>query len=348
MPLVSVEPADGTTGVTPDAHVVVGTNDGRLASVDVVNDAGRRLDGAMWPGGKAWLSNERLPFDSHYRVEVHVAGLAHHHTAMETFSFSTVRPAGFLRPTISPGDGSTVGVGEPIVIHFASPVTDRAAVVRALDVTMSDPVPGAWHWFGGSEIHYRPQEYWPPGERISVRARLTNLDAGNGVWGDADKTVDFTVGDAHVSLVDVNAHTMTVTSNGAVVKTVPISAGRDQYPTMGGVHVVLEKAYDVLMDSSTVGIPRDSPDGYYEHVFWDVAISTGGEYVHAAPWSAGAQGNSNVSHGCVNLSNDDAQWFYGFSRAGDIVNVVGSPRPPDGDPAVADWNIPWDQWVSGA
>ena len=28
------------------------------------------------------------------------------------------------------------------------------------------------------------------------------------------------------------------------------------------------------MDSRTNGIPLDSPDGYYEHVFWDTQISS--------------------------------------------------------------------------
>jgi lipoprotein-anchoring transpeptidase ErfK/SrfK len=156
--------------------------------------------------------------------------------------------------------------------------------------------------------------------------------------------VSFTVGDAHVATVDTQAHTMTITSNGTTLKTVPISAGRTKYPTMGGVHIVLDKSYNVVMDSETVGIPRGSPDGYYEHVYWDVAISNGGEYVHAAPWSTGAQGSSNVSHGCVNLSTADAKWFYNFSQLGDVVQVVGSPRGPTDDAGVVDWKIPWEQW----
>ena len=138
---------------------------------------------------------------------------------------------------------------------------------------------------------------------------------------------------------------MTVTSNGAVVRTVPQSSGREKYPTMGGVHIALEKSQHVVMDSETVGIPRNSPDGYREDVYWNVAITNGGEYVHAAPWSTGAQGNRNVSHGCVNLSTSDATWFYGFSRVGDIIQVVGSPRSPTGDAGTADWNMPWEQWV---
>ena len=153
-------------------------------------------------------------------------------------------------------------------------------------------------------------------------------------------------GDAHVSLVDVAKHTMVVRDNGRVVRTMPISAGRDKYPTMGGVHIALEKSYHVVMDSSTVGIPVNSPDGYKEDVYWNVAITNGGEYVHAAPWSVGAQGSRNVSHGCVNLSPSDATWFYNYALPGDIINIIGTPRRPSAsDAGTADWNMGWDKWV---
>jgi lipoprotein-anchoring transpeptidase ErfK/SrfK len=116
---------------------------------------------------------------------------------------------------------------------------------------------------------------------------------------------------------------------------------------MNGVHVVLAKKPDVIMDSATVGIPRDSPDGYYEHVKWDTRISNSGEFVHAAPWSVGDQGRLNVSHGCINVSNAEAKWFYGFSQRGDIVKVVGSSRGPlSWDAGTEDWNMSWAHWTS--
>ena len=57
---------------------------------------------------------------------------------------------------------------------------------------------------------------------------------GNNVWGEADHSISFTVGDAHVTTVDTNGHIMTVQSNGQTVRSVPMSAGRSKYPTMGG------------------------------------------------------------------------------------------------------------------
>ena len=159
-------------------------------------------------------------------------------------------------------------------------------------------------------------------------------------------TLGIGVGDAHVSIADVQTHTFTVTSNGRVQRVIPMSAGRDAYPTKNGVHIALEKSQVVTMDSQTVGIPRNSPDGYYEKVYWDVRISNGGAFVHAAPWSVGEQGNRNVSHGCVNISTSDAQWFFSFTQRGDVVNVVHSPVPPVlSDAGTADWNVTWATWL---
>ena len=77
-----------------------------------------------------------------------------------------------------------------------------------------------------------------------------------------------------------------------VLRTIPISAGRPKYPTMNGIHFVWGKTKNLIMDSATVGIPRNSPDGYYEKVYWDVRISYGGAFVHAAPWSVASQGEA--------------------------------------------------------
>jgi lipoprotein-anchoring transpeptidase ErfK/SrfK len=50
-------------------------------------------------------------------------------------------------------------------------------------------------------------------------------------------------------------------------------------------------------------------------------VTWGGVYVHSAPWSVGSQGNANVSHGCINLSPDNAEWYFNTVRVGDPVIV---------------------------
>ena len=53
-------------------------------------------------------------------------------------------------------------------------------------------------------------------------------------------------------------------------------------------------------------------------------ISNNGEFIHANPDSASAQGNSNVTHGCVNLSLADAEAYYNSAIWGDPVEVSGT------------------------
>jgi len=174
------------------------------------------------------------------------------------------------------------------------------------------------------------------------------VDAGAGVWGTEDRTLNFSVGDSHIADVDAKLHTMTVYVNGKVARVAAVSTGRDQYPTTSGIHVVLEKSPSIIMDSATVGIPKGNPDYYYETVLWDVRISWSGEFVHSAPWSVASQGRANVSHGCVNADAADAQWFYNLSRRGDLVVVTGTPRPLVSGNGWTDWNLDWQQWLAGS
>ena len=100
------------------------------------------------------------------------------------------------------------------------------------------------------------------------------------------------------------------------------------------------------MGSSTVGIPLGSANAYRLDVFWAVRISNSGEYVHAAPWSVGSQGNSNVSHGCVNASDADAEWFFNRTMNGDVVQVINSSRELEPWNGYGDWQVPYDQWAN--
>jgi hypothetical protein len=156
------------------------------------------------------------------------------------------------------------------------------------------------------------------------------------------------IGPSHISEVDIATHQMYVYDNGKLIKTFPVSTGRASLPTMDGVHIAIEKSRVVDMDSATVGIPKGSPGYYNEIVYWDVRISDGGEFVHAAPWSVAEQGHVNVSHGCVNLSPTNAEWFYNWALRGDVVDVYAGPRPPSAtDPGTADWNMSWKKWLAG-
>jgi lipoprotein-anchoring transpeptidase ErfK/SrfK len=344
---LTVTPRNKATRVALDAEARVVADSGRLRAVQVTAAGGKRLEGELAEDGRSWVSSGAMAPATRYRVVAEAVDDAGTPTRRQS-SFTTLRPRAELRAAIMPLDGETVGVGLPIGVWFTEPVADRAAVERRLEVSSSKPVTGAWHWFADNEAHYRPKTYWPSGSKVTLRARLAGTDAGRGVWGVADRTIRFTIGERRVSVVDVRTHRMKVTSGGRTLRVLPVSTGRERYPTTNGVHFVLEKNPVKVMDSSTVGIPRNGPGGYYQRVAWSVRISNSGEFVHAAPWSTGSQGSANVSHGCVNLSTANAAWFFRLTRRGDVVEVRGSPKRPGNSFGVADWNMSWSKWLAGS
>ena len=167
-----------------------------------------------------------------------------------------------LTATISPGDGAEVGVGQPVVVTFDTPVTDRAAAERALRVVTDRPVGEAgWYWFDNSQVQYRPQKYWPSGTSVTVTAALDGVRTGQTTWGSKDTTSTFTVGRSQVLRIDDTTHRMTVVRDGKSVRTVPVSLGRHQgsFETRSGTKTVMAIQRTVRMDSRTVGYCTSTP-----------------------------------------------------------------------------------------
>ena len=266
----------------------------------------------------------------------HTGGGGHGARLPDTGAVTATVPK--IPPTsMRPEDGTTVGVGMPVIIRFGTDVApeQRLEVTDHIRVTSIPAVRGAWHWFSPTEVHWRPATYWSPGTQVAV-----TVDLGRDHWW---KT--FTVGPKHVSFVDTVRHRMRVFDGDRLIGTWPLSAGRHDLQTISGTLYVRYKNPDVLMDSESIGIPRDAWDGYYEHVFWNTAVSTDGYYVHGAPWSLAAQGVTNVSHGCINLSPEHAETFFNFSRVGDIVVVRGSTKPATSEDGEGDWQMSFDQFA---
>ena len=327
-------------------HVTV-TN-GAIQSIRVTESDGNPVEGTLASDATHWISAGKLVPTTHYLADVVLKSSAG--TATKRLHFRATDASRHLTALLSPGDGDVVGVGSPVIVRLSRPILDsqRAEVENRLAVSSTPSVIGAWHWMSSQELHWRPPSYWEPHTSITVTSNLDGLNLGHGVWGEGFHQTTFKIGDSHISRVDVARHYMYVYDNRHLIETFPISAGRDQYPTKNGVHITFEKSQVVTMDSATVGIPRSSPDGYYEKVYYDVRISYGGAFVHAAPWSVADQGVVNVSHGCVNLSTANAIWFYNWSLRGDIVDVYNSSAAVDtADPGMADWNMSWKKWVAG-
>jgi lipoprotein-anchoring transpeptidase ErfK/SrfK len=352
---LTLSPADGAVDVPPGTPLELTVSGGELGDVTVADSTGADVAGSVAPSADdpataVWTPEAPLAYDTSYEVTA-VAANAEDDETTTTSTFTTVTPTTLSTPSIGPLDGTTVGVGMPIRVYFDDAVADKAAVESHLMVSSSTPTDGSWNWVSDSEVHFRPSTYWPADSEVTLDANLYGVSFGDGVWGEKDRSVSFSVGAKHVSVADAAAHTLTVYDSDAVVQTYPMSAGSSANPTHNGAHVVLEKFESVTMDSSTFGLAVDAPGGYLaEGVKFATRISNNGEFVHGAPWSVASQGSANVSHGCINLTDDRAHWFYDFSIPGDVVEVVnsegGTLSPADGD--IYDWAIPWDEWKAGS
>jgi lipoprotein-anchoring transpeptidase ErfK/SrfK len=236
-----------------------------------------------------------------------------------------VGPPVFAPPAFNPSNGSKVGAAKPIYINFARPIADRAMAERAIHISSKPPVPGRFYWTSDTQVRWRPQDFWPAGA-------VVNIDASGA-------KSSFTVPEQLVATIDNKSLQMEIVRNGKVEKTFPVSMGKRGHDTPNGTYYVLEKFADIVMDSSTYGVPVNSPDGYKVKVQDAVRIDNLGTFVHSAPWSVGSQGETNVSHGCINLSPADAQWFFDNFGSGDAVvikNSTGSYNKPDG---ASDWQM---------
>jgi lipoprotein-anchoring transpeptidase ErfK/SrfK len=345
---VAIEPAARST-VTPDTAIQVRATKGRLVSVVVrPKSGGAPVTGTLSADGLSWTAAPGLLRLATSYVVAASAVDSQGRDKVVTSSFATVKPKALLHTVINPGDGALVGAGMPIMVSFTAPVTDRAAVEARLQVSLSKPVTGSWHWFSDKVVHWRPKTYWPAGEQVTVHLRLAGIDAGGGVWGDRDRTYAFSVGDRMVSTVDITGHTMTVTRNGAVLRVIPITTGKAGYLTRGGIKVIMTKERFRVMDSTTVDIPANSPDAYRLKVEYALRLTYSGEFVHAAPWSVAHQGHANVSHGCTGMSLANAAWFYSISHIGDVVQYVHSTRALERGNGYTDWNFSWSDWQAGS
>jgi lipoprotein-anchoring transpeptidase ErfK/SrfK len=346
VPKLMASVKDGAVDVSVDQPVTVTAQGGVLGSVTMVNQAGSQVDGTFSPDRVTWSTSEPLGYNKRYTLTAQSMGLAG--VTTETMTFKTHSPANLTMPYLLPNDGEVVGVGQPIAVRFDENIPNRAAAERAIKVTTVPPVEGAFYWLNNREVRWRPEHYWAPGTKVDVAVNTYGVDLGDGLFGQENLTTHFTIGDEVIATADDNTKTLTVRRNGEVIKSIPISMGKSSTPTNNGTYIIGDRYARLIMDSSTYGVPSNSPNGYRTEVDWATQMSYSGIYVHSAPWSVGSQGYSNTSHGCLNVSPSNAKWFYNNTKRGDIVeviNTVGSPLP--GTDGLGDWNIPWPQWKAG-
>jgi lipoprotein-anchoring transpeptidase ErfK/SrfK len=347
VPKLTASVTDGAVGVTVDAPVTVSAEDGVLGAVNMIDeDDGAMVTGQLTRDGLRWATTEPLGYNKRYTLTAQSLGLGG--MTSSSMTFQTHSPENLTMPYVLPNDGEVVGVGQPVAVRFDEDIPNRSAAERAISVVTNPKVEGAFYWLNNREVRWRPENYWKPGTTVDVAVNTYGVDLGDGLFGQENVTTHFTIGDEVIAAADDNTKTLTIRRNGEVVRTMPISMGKSNTPTNNGTFIVGDRLSHMVMDSSTYGVPSNSPNGYRTEVDYATQMSYSGIYVHAAPWSVGSQGYSNVSHGCLNVSTGNAQWFYENSKRGDIVvvsNTLGSLLP--GTDGLGDWNIPWPEWKAG-
>ena len=346
VPKLQASVTDGAVGVAVDRPVTVSAADGVLGAVSLVRPDGTPVAGQVSPDGLTWSSAEPLGYNKRYTLTAEALGLSG--IARQRMTFKTHSPENLTSAYVLPDEGEVVGVGQPVEIRFDENIPNRLAAQRAIKITTNPPVEGAFYWLNNREVRWRPEKYWKPGTQVDVAADIYGVEMGNGLFGQEDTKIHFTIGDQLIATADDNTKVVTVRRNGEVVMTMPTSMGKNSTPTDNGVYIVGGRYTHIIMDSSTYGVPVNSPNGYRTDVEWATQISYSGVFVHSAPWSVYAQGNTNTSHGCLNVSPSNAVWFYNNTKRGDVVEIINTVGPTlPGTDGLGDWNVPWDQWKAG-
>jgi lipoprotein-anchoring transpeptidase ErfK/SrfK len=345
-PRLTFQPTDGAADVVPVSPISVQVGDGWLQHVALTNSSGKVVAGALNRDRTVYTITEPLGYDATYTWSGSAVGHDGKAVALKG-KFSTVSPSKKISGAFQLADGQTVGIAAPIIIQFDAPIIDKAAVEKALTVTTDPPVEGSWAWLPdeaqGARVHYRTREYYPAGTKVNVNAKLYGVPFGDGAYGADDISLRIEIGRRQVVKAEVTSHRIQVVTDAGVIMDFPCSYGeadKARNVTRNGIHVVTEKYADFYMSNPAAGYTN-------AHERWAVRISNNGEFIHANPSSAGAQGNSNVTNGCINLSTADAAEYYPTAMYGDPVEVTGSSIQlsyADGD--IWDWAVDWDTWVA--
>ncbi|HWM04756.1 MAG TPA: Ig-like domain-containing protein [Actinophytocola sp.] len=339
---ITFAPANGTKDVSVLDPLKITVAEGELVEAAVLSPSGKEIKGELAADKKSWTSGEVLGYAKTYKFSATATNSAGKEST-QTGSFSTLAPASTPRATINPNDGATVGVGMPVSIKFPEgPVTDKAAVEKALKVETSVPVEGSWAWLSDSQADWRPKEYWPANTKVTVNAKLYGLHFGGEAYGKSDLSTEFTIGRNQVVKINTPEHKMNVYRDGALSASYPASNGKDADPNLNTPNGTV-----IVMSKEPVGDFSNPRYGYTNvKKKWAVRISNHGEFIHENEENRGNIGKVNSSHGCVNLFETDAKKYFDSALVGDPVEISGSKANFPTSSDVYDWLISWDEWQS--
>ncbi|SBT42311.1 L,D-transpeptidase [Micromonospora narathiwatensis] len=346
-PALNVTPADNTKDVPVSAEVGATVSGGKITAVRLTDDKGAQVPAEPREDGSSWVPTKPLQNSRTYTAEVTATGDSGKSTTRKT-TFTTSAPStkAQVTSTLYFTDNQTYGTAMPLVVKFepAIPKEARADVQRRLFVKSDPPQPGTWSWIAdGTQVEYRAPDFWKSGTKISVRSALQGLPIGKDAIGDADHSATSKIGRQSSIDIDNASKQMSVYQEGKLLRKIPVSLGKESTPTSSGNMVIMEK-----FDRTTFDTRGDPNGGYVVDVDDAQRLTWGGEFIHAAPWSEGDQGSSNVSHGCTNVSSDAAHWLMGVTQVGDLVTVKGTEVKLDQGNGFTAWNVSWDDFAKGS
>ncbi len=333
---VTITPRNGLRDAKPQLGISVTVRDGTLVSVTARSGDGA-VPGELDPTATEWHSRWALPTGRQYLVRA-TARDSEGRTITKMSRFRTLTPHTTASIQIFEGHNVTYGVGMPVMLSFSRPVEDKKAVERAIVLTSSRKVVGAWYWNGDQALWFRPRAYWPQDVKVSFAGHFDGVRLSPGVYATHTLRQDFRIGRSLIAVASASGHSMKVYRDRKLYATWPISTGRPGKETPNGTYLSIEKANPQHM----VG------EGYDIQVPYSVRFTWSGDFIHAAPWSVGSQGYANVSHGCVNLAPERARDYYGMSIPGDPVTVTGSPKGGKWDDGWTIWFLSWKELVKGS
>ena len=346
---IAVTPS-ATPAMNPATPVVIKATNGTLKNVAITNTkTGAVVSGDYSADKTSWTSTEVLAFGSSYSVDATGAN-PQGSPGEQKSTLTTISPSKTSNTNMFPAPASVasagIGIGMPVQFQFTNSVTNKTDVENAIKVTVTPSQPIGFHWLDSKTLDIRGKDYWQPGTTIHVVAKLYGMDLGGGNFDKNDRDETYKVHDSWIAEADGNTEQMKILHNGSVVKTMNISMGKDSTPTEYGTHIISEKDQTKQMNSCTYGVCPPDPKAYNETEYWAERITNGGEFVHENPDTVGVQGKANVSHGCINLNQADAEWFFNNLGVGDLVIVTNSGGPQvSPSEYLGDWQIPWSQWT---
>ncbi|MER6504369.1 Ig-like domain-containing protein [Streptomyces sp. NPDC001455] len=350
--VVTVAPKDGAESVATSGALKISASQGKLTTVKVSDPKGAEVEGKIAADGTSWTPDRHLAAATKYKVHVVAEDTKGRESAKDT-SFTTLVPQNTFIGQYTPEDGSTVGVGMPVSIHFTRGITDPEAVEKAIEVKAEPSVPIEGHWFGNDRLDFRPEKYWAAGTKVTVKLDLDGVEGRPGVYGKQTRTISFTVGRSQISTVDAKSHRMKVVRDGRQIKDIPISAGAPATTTYNGQMVISEKLKVTRMNGDTVGFGGEYDIKDVPHA---MRLSTSGTFIHGNYWGgSGVFGSANTSHGCVGLQDvrggwskkTSGAWFFDNSLIGDVVIVKNSQdKTIQPDNGLNGWNMSWSEWTA--